>query len=1103
MSQPKSTKGSVVVNHFWKPCALLIDDEVLGGAGLGLDTYITTTIQVHRDANGTSWAGFSISFPFGKTNEDDGFGVCHSVDTRIGAMPPADSYRLEIKFPKFEFTVEPADGSLRKLVPATDKKLSSLVIRLEDFPEVNGLGMPFANPGHLSEGVISKGECIKGDITLIDMIRRMEFHFIVAVHDNALRMNLDAELPAPFRYPYGEEHFWDEARYDEMLPKTKGGQFKRAWSFDNDNEHLSALTQSQVQDVMWLHKASQEIAETKFRAYFINPQNCPPAEASLFYAIVPLHNEFLAAYEDAWRALTKSGFLTLRLHDDKIDKEPAKWEARIQEASKTLDILQNHPVDRSDLVLHVRRPKQHQHARDPDFEVKVYEQRRLANIALQNGKDNWTCVTIEFEDILKDYIRKVDAVNKFAPGAKPTNPIACGISKDAINKAAQANERLPIPPTLQFKMSLHRDLLRGKGFSKTLISGTINAAEDADEALAQLGELKLNEAEVTPPLEKIQLASRLPMVNVIDVDENLRVALLEFVLEKDRPRFLVYFGKLHLGIAVISAPPGFGKTTAVAVATLFMQATVKKVYATAPTNVAADNFAERLDSIGQHVAVLRNRGKSAKDKMRARSPLVLRGYIPLEEVDAFLNCLRDHELGDKTGPNNNWRRDSKWKLNLSASFWLLMVLEYPAVRRLGPNDPQALHDMRDKFESLRVYDRFRAVATGNMTWDEYQKSDPVPQSTIVKMFDNILEIADIVCTTPAVSCQRPFVWWKEQKARGITVDEAGAMNRPDLLSVWGNTLTPIILSGDDNQLPPTVTTENIKDSEGNFLNRLAPEGKISPLEFFKATGWPVYRLRVQLRMGNGLFDMCHEQVYSDLPFKYGPKSSIANHKIGVTLETYLKTKFPELRPARAGALREVFIHCPDTVCLIDPVTKSKRNQEQVNRALKFLSELVKNTDIPASSIGVISPYKANVELFERCRKDSQHSAPLSGMPAAATVDSFQGREADIMVVILGTTEQVGPGFTVDKNRLNVMFSRQKSGLLVFGDMGVMSRVEEKKAPPKASTRGRGRGGGRGGGQGGDRGLTFTMDGVTHFVNRGMLDRVLQSWSDTGRIVNLE
>lgn len=88
-------------------------------------------------------------------------------------MPPADSYKMEIKFPtspKIDFTVKPADDSLLKLVPATDKKLTSLVIRLKEYPEVKGFGMPFANPGHLSEGVVNKGECIKGSITLMDMI---------------------------------------------------------------------------------------------------------------------------------------------------------------------------------------------------------------------------------------------------------------------------------------------------------------------------------------------------------------------------------------------------------------------------------------------------------------------------------------------------------------------------------------------------------------------------------------------------------------------------------------------------------------------------------------------------------------------------------------------------------------------------------------------------------------------------------------------------------------------------------------------------------------------------------------------------------------------
>jgi hypothetical protein len=57
-----------------------------------------------------------------------------------------------------------------------------------------------------------------------------------------------------------------------------------------------------------------------------------------------------------------------------------------------------------------------------------------------------------------------------------------------------------------------------------------------------------------------------------------------------------------------------------------MLASLGSVYASAPTNVAADNFAERLDLISQRVAARRNKGKSAGDKKRARSALVLRGY---------------------------------------------------------------------------------------------------------------------------------------------------------------------------------------------------------------------------------------------------------------------------------------------------------------------------------------------------------------------------------------------------------------------------------------------------------------------------------------------
>ncbi|KAL6699416.1 AAA domain-containing protein [Trichoderma pleuroticola] len=229
------------------------------------------------------------------------------------------------------------------------------------------------------------------------------------------------------------------------------------------------------------------------------------------------------------------------------------------------------------------------------------------------------------------------------------------------------------------------------------------------------------------------------------------------------------------------------------------------------------------------------------------------------------------------------------------------------------------------------------------------------------------------------------------------------MSRPDLYRVWGNTLLPCLLGGDDMQLPPTVMTKDEEDEDGHHRNRLGADGTM------------------------GLFNTCHREVYNDVPFNYGTGSDLGNHATGVNLERYLRARFPRLAPAAAGTLSEVFVHCEGTKCLVDEVTHSKRNPDQVLNALDFLADMVKTARISAADIAIITPYAANVELVNRRRMRPEYEA-LSAMPPAATVDSFQGREADIMVVIMGTTEEVGPGFTTDQHRLNVMLSRLGSGI---------------------------------------------------------------------------
>ncbi|PKK42305.1 hypothetical protein CI102_12899 [Trichoderma harzianum] len=647
-------------------------------------------------------------------------------------------------------------------------------------------------------------------------------------------------------------------------------------------------------------------------------------------------------------------------------------------------------------------------------------------------------------------------------------------------KTDDKGSRVPIPEDVKFRMDLHRALLRGNGFYDVLV----RSSDEVDQLAEALATAHIDADVNIADLGNLLLPDRLLVSDLITLPDEHLTALMEEVLPEDRTRFIKYMSERPLGLGCITAGPGFGKTTALAVATLAMTATIGPIYGTAPTHVATDNFAERLHRISKRVTERRNKGKATGDRTRARRVFVVRGYIPGEEYGALLNLLRDPSLGDNAASNRKWRPDANWKLGLSPSFWLLKALRFRDEKIVAPlheDDPKIVFEVQARIDTDPKYKLLRDVATGAISFEEYIAAK-LPMGDVMKLVKDLVNGADILCTTPSLSCKVEFETWKNERAKGIAVDEAGNINRPDLYRVWGNTMLPCLLGGDDMQLPPTVMTKDEKDGEGNHRNRQAQDGTMSALEFFRSSGWPIYRLRTQLRMAKGLFDTCHREVYSDVPFNYGTQSALANHTVGVNLERYLKGRFPRLAPPAAGSLSEVFVHCEGTVCIVDEVTHSKRNPDQVANALDFLADVVKVARINAADIAIITPYAANVALVNRLREKPEYEI-LAAMPPAATVDSFQGREADIMVVIMGTTREVGPGFTTDRNRLNVMLSRQKSGLIVFGDINVV----DLRAAAKTMASGR---------------RVVKPTAFTHAVKEGMLHNVLRGWQASGRVVTL-
>ena len=138
-------------------------------------------------------------------------------------------------------------------------------------------------------------------------------------------------------------------------------------------------------------------------------------------------------------------------------------------------------------------------------------------------------MSLDFRADLNEVERKVKAVNTLIPGAEPESSTGSD---------------------LRFRMSLHRDVMRGAGFYDTLSS----FMEFTDTAMVDAKSVEDELGKVTAPVK----LRNLPAVNFLDMpDESLVTAIVKEALPQDMPRFKIYLSSRPLGIGLIAAPVGF------------------------------------------------------------------------------------------------------------------------------------------------------------------------------------------------------------------------------------------------------------------------------------------------------------------------------------------------------------------------------------------------------------------------------------------------------------------------------------------------------------------------------------------------------------------
>ena len=90
-------------------------------------------------------------------------------------------------------------------------------------------------------------------------------------------------------------------------------------------------------------------------------------------------------------------------------------------------------------------------------------------------------------------------------------------------------------------------------------------------------------------------------------------------------------------------------------------------------------------------------------------------------------------------------------------------------------------------------------------------------------------------------------------------------------------------------------------------------------------------------------------------------------------------------------------------------------------------------------VGVISPYRAQVQYLRQMVKKEPFFKPYRSLISINTVDGFQGQERDIILISLVRNNPKGDiGFLGDLRRMNVAITRARMKLIILGDKMTLS-----------------------------------------------------------------
>uniref|UniRef100_A0A0W0EUT7 AAA+ ATPase domain-containing protein n=1 Tax=Moniliophthora roreri TaxID=221103 RepID=A0A0W0EUT7_MONRR len=306
--------------------------------------------------------------------------------------------------------------------------------------------------------------------------------------------------------------------------------------------------------------------------------------------------------------------------------------------------------------------------------------------------------------------------------------------------------------------------------------------------------------------------------------------------------------------------------------------------------------------------------------------------------------------------------------------------------------------------------------------------------------DIVSRMRIIGCTTTAAAKYSEQI--QKASPQVLLVEEAGEILESHILTAMNPQTSQLILIGDHQQLRPKVNSYSLTVEKGDGYNL-----NMSLFERLVIKGFPHETLSEQHRMRPEISSLIRELTYPHLVD--APRTKNRSLLRGIQdVIIFLNHSHPEDDNPQIVEKRDM------------NATSSKQNTHEVEMVLKILRYLAQQ-GYGTDKVTILTPYLGQLQKLRTALMEDNDPV-LSDMdsydlvraglvtPASAkagkksirlaTIDNYQGEESDIIIASLTRSNpDHNIGFMCAPERLNVLLSRARDGLILIGNSDTFTK----------------------------------------------------------------